>query len=194
MTGRPRGRAAERDRHADVHRCRGVDPARPAARGGVRGHPQRASATTPRCPRRCRVDTRSTAVQMSFSPPSSGQRTGSRQRSPFSGVSPPSRGRRGSECALRIGLHTGEPVVEGGAYLGLDVNRAARICSAGHGGQILVSASTRDLVADEAEFEDLRGLQPSRRSRAPNGSSSCSRRACRRAFRRFERRVPSAAC
>jgi hypothetical protein len=56
---------------------------------------------------------------------------------------------------VRIDLHTGEPVVEGGSYLGLDVNRAARICSAGHGGQILVSVSTHDLVGVEAEFKDL---------------------------------------
>ena len=62
---------------------------------------------------------------------------------------------QGIRVRLRIGLHTGEPVVEGGTYLGLDVNRAARICSAGHGGQILVSASTRDLVAEDAEFKDL---------------------------------------
>jgi class 3 adenylate cyclase len=55
----------------------------------------------------------------------------------------------------RIGLHTGEPIVEGGAYLGLDVNRAARICSAGHGGQILLSAATRDLVSEDGEFKDL---------------------------------------
>ena len=62
---------------------------------------------------------------------------------------------QGVRVRLRIGLHTGEPVVEGGAYLGLDVNRAARICSAGHGGQILLSATTRDLVAEDAEFKDL---------------------------------------
>jgi class 3 adenylate cyclase len=62
---------------------------------------------------------------------------------------------QGARVRLRIGLHTGEPVVEGGAYLGLDVSRAARICSAGQGGQILVSASTHDLVAKQAEFKDL---------------------------------------
>src|SRR5436305_3845369 len=56
---------------------------------------------------------------------------------------------------VRMGLHTGEPVVESGVYLGLDVNRAARICSAGHGGQILLSQTTRDLVAGYAELTDL---------------------------------------
>jgi class 3 adenylate cyclase len=61
----------------------------------------------------------------------------------------------GIRVRLRIGLHTGEPVVEGGAYLGLDVNRTARICSAGHGGQILLSDTTRDLVAEDGDFKDL---------------------------------------
>jgi predicted ATPase len=48
---------------------------------------------------------------------------------------------------VRIGLHTGEPTVTREGYVGIDVHRAARIASAGHGGQILVSQSTRDLVA-----------------------------------------------
>ena len=49
----------------------------------------------------------------------------------------------------RMGLHTGEPVRATEGYVGLDVHRAARICAAGHGGQILISQTTRDLVADE---------------------------------------------
>ena len=44
-----------------------------------------------------------------------------------------------SQLRVRMGLHTGEPELIGDAYIGIDVNRAARICSAGHGGQILVS-------------------------------------------------------
>src|SRR5438067_5273534 len=48
---------------------------------------------------------------------------------------------------VRIGLHTGEPAVTGGRYVGLDVHRAARVCNAGHGGQVLLSQTTRDLVA-----------------------------------------------
>jgi predicted ATPase/class 3 adenylate cyclase len=50
---------------------------------------------------------------------------------------------------VRMGLHTGEPVLAGGGYVGLDVHRAARIGAAAHGGQILLSQSTRDLVAAE---------------------------------------------
>ena len=47
---------------------------------------------------------------------------------------------------VRMGLHTGEPLVTDEGYVGIDVHRAARIAAAGHGGQILVSQSTRDLA------------------------------------------------
>jgi predicted ATPase len=47
---------------------------------------------------------------------------------------------------VRMGLHTGEPTVAGEDYVGIDVHRAARIAAAGHGGQILLSQATRDLV------------------------------------------------
>jgi class 3 adenylate cyclase len=39
---------------------------------------------------------------------------------------------------VRMGLHTGEPSIGGEGYLGVDVVRAARICAAAHGGQVLV--------------------------------------------------------
>jgi class 3 adenylate cyclase len=61
----------------------------------------------------------------------------------------------GISLRVRMGLHTGEPGVEGGGYLGVDVHRAARICAAGHGGQILLSQTTRDLVASGVEVKDL---------------------------------------
>jgi class 3 adenylate cyclase len=47
---------------------------------------------------------------------------------------------------VRIGLHTGEPAVHEEGYVGLDVVRAARICTEGRGGQILLSETTRALV------------------------------------------------
>ncbi len=49
----------------------------------------------------------------------------------------------------RMGLHTGEPLKGSEGYVGLDVHRAARICAAGHGGQILISQTTHDLIAEE---------------------------------------------
>jgi len=47
---------------------------------------------------------------------------------------------------VRMGLHTGEGKLGGENYIGIDVHRAARITSAGHGGQVLMSGSTRALV------------------------------------------------
>jgi predicted ATPase len=55
---------------------------------------------------------------------------------------------------VRMGLHTGEPVLADEGYVGIDVHRAARIAAAGHGGQILVSQSTRDLAGGQ-ELRDL---------------------------------------
>jgi class 3 adenylate cyclase len=52
----------------------------------------------------------------------------------------------GAEVRVRMGLHTGEPAVAEEGYVGLDVHRAARICSAAHGGQVLMSDTTRALV------------------------------------------------
>jgi predicted ATPase/class 3 adenylate cyclase len=54
----------------------------------------------------------------------------------------------GVEVRVRMGIHTGEPLESPEGYVGLDVHRAARICDAGHGGQILLSSSTHALVAD----------------------------------------------
>jgi len=50
------------------------------------------------------------------------------------------------QVRVRIGLHTGEATLVGNEYLGLDVHRAARVAGAGHGGQVLVSETTRVLV------------------------------------------------
>ena len=54
---------------------------------------------------------------------------------------------------VRMGLHTGKPHVIDEGYVGLDVHRAARICAAGHGGQVVLSQTTRDLV--DPEVRDL---------------------------------------
>jgi DNA-binding NarL/FixJ family response regulator len=56
-----------------------------------------------------------------------------------------------------MGLHTGEPAMQGSSYVGIDVHRVARIASAGHGGQVLVSARTRDLAGvDVRDLGDQR--------------------------------------
>jgi predicted ATPase len=59
-----------------------------------------------------------------------------------------------SQVRVRMGIHTGEPVVTDEGYVGLDVHRAARIAAAGHGGQILLSQAARDLVG-RGEIRDL---------------------------------------
>jgi predicted ATPase/class 3 adenylate cyclase/DNA-binding CsgD family transcriptional regulator len=65
----------------------------------------------------------------------------------------------GVTVRVRMGLHTGEPQLSTEGYVGLDVHRAARIMSAGHGGQVLLSQTTRDLVEhDLPEGVSLRDL------------------------------------
>jgi class 3 adenylate cyclase len=56
----------------------------------------------------------------------------------------------GAELKVRMSIHTGEPVVGEEGYVGIDVHRAARICSAAHGGQVLLSATTAALVTGAA--------------------------------------------
>jgi predicted ATPase len=48
---------------------------------------------------------------------------------------------------VRVGLHTGEPLVTEEGYVGDDVHFAARVAAAGHGGQVICSAATAELVA-----------------------------------------------
>ena len=65
----------------------------------------------------------------------------------------------GATVRVRIGLHTGEPSVAAEGYVGMDVHYAARLMSAGYGGQVLLSQTTRDLVEhDLPEGVSLRNL------------------------------------
>jgi DNA-binding NarL/FixJ family response regulator/class 3 adenylate cyclase len=67
--------------------------------------------------------------------------------------------RRLAECSwpedvqvrVRMGIHTGEAARTADSYLGLAVHRAARICAAGHGGQVLISQTTHALLEDEEQ-------------------------------------------
>ncbi|HET7465442.1 MAG TPA: adenylate/guanylate cyclase domain-containing protein [Candidatus Dormibacteraeota bacterium] len=54
----------------------------------------------------------------------------------------------GGAIRVRIGLHTGEAPLVGNEYIGLDVHHAARVASAAHGGQVVISEATRSLVAE----------------------------------------------
>jgi predicted ATPase/class 3 adenylate cyclase len=59
---------------------------------------------------------------------------------------------------VRMGIHSGDGLLVDGSYVGPDVNRAARIAAAGHGGQVLVSETTAALVADPPAGVHLRSL------------------------------------
>lgn len=52
----------------------------------------------------------------------------------------------GERVRVRMGIHTGNPTVHDGGYVGMDVHRAARIAGAAHGGQVVISSSTAELV------------------------------------------------
>src|SRR5437867_4664071 len=59
------------------------------------------------------------------------------------------------ELRVRVGIHTGEPRVIDRSYVGLDVHRAARVMAAGHGGQVLISETTRKQLDDGFVLRDL---------------------------------------
>jgi predicted ATPase/class 3 adenylate cyclase len=56
---------------------------------------------------------------------------------------------------VRMGLHTGEPIVTDEGYVGIDVHRAARIAGSAHGGQIVLSETTRRLLESDTVARDL---------------------------------------
>ena len=57
----------------------------------------------------------------------------------------------GGAVRVRIGVHTGQAVLSGGGYTGVAVHRAARICAAARGGQVLISQATQEVVEEEEE-------------------------------------------
>lgn len=70
----------------------------------------------------------------------------------------------GDELRMRMGIHTGTPTRTDEGYVGRDVHRAARVCAAGHGGDILLSDSTRRAldaryVSRDLGEQELRGLE-----------------------------------
>ena len=69
----------------------------------------------------------------------------------------------GEQVRVRMGIHTGTPAVHAGGYVGMDVHRAARIAAAAHGGQIVISSPTAELVraalGDGVRLQDLGGHQ-----------------------------------
>ena len=65
---------------------------------------------------------------------------------------------RGEKVCVRVGIHTGRPTLSESGYVGIAVHTAARICSAGHGGQILASSlaiAELKSAADGIRFRSL---------------------------------------
>ena len=61
----------------------------------------------------------------------------------------------GAPVRVRMGIHTGEPLVVENDYVGIDVHRAARISAAAHGGQIVLSERTRSFLTSASPVRDL---------------------------------------
>ena len=169
--GGDRGRAADGNGDAAVHRHRGLDPAAALARRRLRaaapgppgdpaGRRSPATAGSSSAPRATPASSPSRRRPPPWPPPP-------RPRPPW----PRPTGRAGPAPRVRMGVHTGSPVVVDDDYVGIDVHRAARICSAAHGGQVLVSGATRD-AAEPGPGQALRDLGHHRlkdldRARAP---------------------------
>ncbi len=56
---------------------------------------------------------------------------------------------QGAALRVRMGIHTGEPTLTREGYVGIDLHRGARVMAAAHGGQVLVSQATRELLPAE---------------------------------------------
>ncbi|MBA2446352.1 MAG: tetratricopeptide repeat protein, partial [Nocardioidaceae bacterium] len=54
----------------------------------------------------------------------------------------------GAQIRVRMGIHSGNPLVHDGGYVGMDVHRAARIAGSAHGGQVVLSSATAGLVTE----------------------------------------------
>ena len=104
----------------------------------------------------------------------------------------------GTPVRVRVGVHTGEPLLAEEGYVGMDVHRAARIAAAAHGGQVVVSGTTCDLLPKRefvalgehrlkdlmrperlyqlglGEFPPLRSLHRGRTCQLPRGRSSAA--------------------
>jgi class 3 adenylate cyclase len=88
----------------------------------------------------------------------------------------------GERVRVRIGIHTGSPQIHDGGYVGMDVHRAARIAAATHGGQVVISQATANLLTGrlpaQATLRDL-GRHQLKDIPRPSISSRCAWRTWR---------------
>jgi hypothetical protein len=93
---------------------------------------------------------------------------------------------RGVQLRVRMGIHSGDPTVTAEGYVGADVHLAARICSAGHGGQVILSDATAQLAPKDLDGISLRSITGSdsndRDEKRWCAVSSCSQGRCVLAF------------
>ena len=80
----------------------------------------------------------------------------------------------GATVKVRMGLHTGEPKVGAERYVGIGVHRAARIGSAGHGGQVLLSSTTKELAEEDLPPGSRSAIWASAGSRTSSSPSTCT--------------------
>ena len=109
--------------------------------------PRRAAPSRHRRARRPRRQDDGRRLPRRVQPRSRCRRGGPRRPAP---ARRPSRGARSAPLRVRMALHTGAAEERDGDYYGPPLNRAARLLSAGHGGQVLLSQATCDLVRDDA--------------------------------------------
>ena len=101
------------------------------------------------------VDTQGDAFFVAFARPRDAVEAAAAVQRTLAGHSWPG----GVAVRVRIGVHTGEASVAGERYVGLTVHRAARISAVGHGGQVLVSQTTANLLEDDIDYLDGLALQ-----------------------------------
>lgn len=91
------------------------------------------------------VDREGDGLFLSFPTAAAAMRTAHQAQIAIRGLPRP----EGVSVAARMGIHAGEALRHGEGWVGLSVHRAARVASAAHGGQVLVSEAARALAADD---------------------------------------------
>ena len=183
-------RPADRDRDVPVQRHRGLDAPRARRRhGAVPRHPRAppgAPAGGVRGARRARAGHRGRLVLRDL--PERARRGRGRGRRATRDRRP-NPGRTAVAVRVRMGLHTGDIESTGADVIGYAINRTARIAAVAHGGQVLLSDTTRALVA--GTLPD--GVTPARPRRAPAQGPARPGAPGPARHRRPARRLPAAA-